>query len=291
MVLEGLHYRQVAAVENAVVNSIAVSSGLSVWNESDGSADLRHVVRRVEFLLDSQPLSSLLEQAGDAVEPESYVTVFEVDPSGAREVLQGQRRFEDWLTDTERIPIMVCPCGDLLCGALTVQLETNQSMVRWSNWAWDNYHEPLEPIGSIPTFEFSVDEYLSALLQATRGAREGGVPMTRTSVRSPRHSWRSPLRFGFERTDSHAMLDRLDVELLESRLDEPEQAGLLDMLTRLGTARDAIPPIAAGSSSAQTREELLHLLESIAASPQRIFLPTPTLASVQWHRDRLSGSG
>lgn len=96
---------------------------------------------------------------------------------------------------------MVCPCGDLNCGALTVELATDQTVVRWSNWGWDNFYDPMQPMASVPTFEFDPSDYTAALAEATREAREGGSPVTRARVRFPGHSWRSPLKFGFERSD------------------------------------------------------------------------------------------
>lgn len=69
----------VAVVKNAPVSTMAVSSTLSPWNEQDGKSDVRQVVQRIEFLLDGQPLSLLARDEYIAT-PESYLTVFEVDP-------------------------------------------------------------------------------------------------------------------------------------------------------------------------------------------------------------------
>ena len=88
------------------------------------------------------------------------------------------------------------------------------------------------------------------------------------------------------------MLARLDVELLDSRLDEADQVTLDELLSGLRWAREAIPRAVADGTSRTGRErrELAQLLKDVAESPQCVSLPASTLESVQWHRDRLPGS-
>jgi hypothetical protein len=75
------------------------------------------------------------------------VTPFEFVTMDARSVMAGEAPFEEWIPDTSRIPLLVCPCGDLCCGALTVRLSRDTNGVEWSEWAWENYMDPAQPPG------------------------------------------------------------------------------------------------------------------------------------------------
>ena len=65
--------------------------------------------------------------------------------------------------------LYVCrECGDLVCGALTVNIERSGSVVRWSEFGWDDSlsDEPYDAIGDPLEFTFqaaSYDETLRAV--------------------------------------------------------------------------------------------------------------------------------
>ena len=68
-----------------------------------------------------------------------------------------------------RVELYVCrECGDLGCGALTVNIERSGSVVRWSEFGWDDSlsDEPYDAIGDPLEFTFqaaSYDETLRAV--------------------------------------------------------------------------------------------------------------------------------
>ncbi len=37
-----------------------------------------------------------------------------------------------------RVPLYLCPCGDLGCGALTVSIERRGEVVRWADFGWES---------------------------------------------------------------------------------------------------------------------------------------------------------
>ena len=42
-----------------------------------------------------------------------------------------------------RVPILVCEeCGDIGCGAIAARIERRGSVVKWSDWAFENGYEP-----------------------------------------------------------------------------------------------------------------------------------------------------
>lgn len=42
-----------------------------------------------------------------------------------------------------RVPILVCEeCGDIGCGAIAARIERSGTVVKWSDWAFENGYEP-----------------------------------------------------------------------------------------------------------------------------------------------------
>jgi hypothetical protein len=118
----------------------------------------------------------------------------------------------------------VCPCGDLLCGALTVRLSRDINGVEWSEWAWDNYMEAAQPLPSLPVCRFEPTTYEETLRDAERLALANRDPMTRVRVRvrQPGPWWRNILRIPQERTDAGAMLGWLHTEAAIPALGEAD---------------------------------------------------------------------
>jgi hypothetical protein len=68
-----------------------------------------------------------------------------------------------------RVPILVCEeCGDLGCGAFAVRISRNDSVVDWTDWAWENGYESAKDVDDWPKrpgpFRFSWAEYEMALI-------------------------------------------------------------------------------------------------------------------------------
>lgn len=181
--------------EDDPVTSLSVSTAPVVANEHDGKWWVREVQHRVEFVLDGDPLSQLLEGSGvDTIE--YRVTPFEVGPSEAVAVLAGHIPFEDWLPDTQRIPLLVCTCGDLQCGALTVRLSRHDDQVQWSEWAWENHYEATKLLPSLPACQFPEGAYAEVLQDAQSLALTNNEPVTIIRVRRPSPWWRNLVREG-----------------------------------------------------------------------------------------------
>ena len=180
------------------MTSLSVSTALSISNEIDGKWVVREVSNRVDFVLDGRGLSDLVE-ATEIGRLDYQVTPFELTTIDARSVMAGEAPFEEWIPDTSRIPLLVCPCGDLLCGALTVRLSRDINGVEWSEWAWDNYMEAAQPLPSLPVCRFEPTTYEETLRDAERLALTNRDPMTRVRVRQPGPWWRNILRIPQER--------------------------------------------------------------------------------------------
>lgn len=65
-----------------------------------------------------------------------------------------------------RVALLVCEeCGDVACGALAVRIVRRDSVVRWTDWAYENGYEPASELGwpTYPqSFEFDLKRYEQA---------------------------------------------------------------------------------------------------------------------------------
>jgi hypothetical protein len=70
-----------------------------------------------------------------------------------------------------RAALFICPtCGDLGCGAITLELSRDGGRVRWSRFAYENDYDEswtdYERYATIGPFEFAVDDYLATIRRA-----------------------------------------------------------------------------------------------------------------------------
>lgn len=268
------------------MTSLSVSTAPVIANESDGKWWAREVRQRVEFVLDGRTLSDLLEQGGfEGVE--YMVTPFETVALDPVAVLAGQTPYEDWIPDTSRVPLLVCPCGDLYCGAVTVRMSRHHDKVEWSDWSWENYDEPLAPL-SLATCRVDANAYADALQEAEGLALANRNSVTRMRVRAPGPWWRNIVRDPSERTDPQTMLAWLNAEAVKPALGDAEgdyAAFLIDL--------DWAQTLLAGEASSkegmndELRSEAVSALRGVSVSPHRICLPPETLQAVRWHLSRL----
>jgi hypothetical protein len=269
------------------VTSFSVSTALSITNEHDGKWVVRQVSNRVDFVLDGISLSSLVE-ATEIGGLEYQVTPFELTTIDARSILAGEAPFEESISDTSRTPLLVCPCGDLLCGALTVKLSRDTKGVAWSEWAWENYLEPAQPVPSLPVCPFEPTTYEETLRAAELLALANREPVTRVRVRQPGPWWRNILRIPQERTDPGAMLGWLHAEAVIPALGEADD-DYADFLINLDSAQTLLAGAASrnGELDSRQRAEVIDALMAVDQSPHRISLPPETLDAVRWHLERL----
>lgn len=269
------------------MTSFSVSTAPSIANEYDGKWVVREVSNRVDFVLDGRGLSGLVEvtEIGGL---DYQVTPFEFVTVDARSVMAGEAPFEEWIPDTSRIPLLVCPCGDLCCGALTVRLTRDTSGVEWSEWAWEDYFEPAQPLPSLPVCRFEPTTYDETLRDAERLALANRDPMTRVRVRPPGPLWRNIFRITQERTDAGAMLGWLHAEAVIRALGEAH-GGYADFLINMDSAQTLLAGAASsnGELDGHQRAEAIDALLAVDQSPHRISLPRETLDAVRWHLERL----
>ena len=273
------------------MTTLSVSTAPWIFSGHDGKWSFREVSNRVEFVVDGRGLSELVE-ATDIGRLDTEVSVFELGTVDARAVMAGETPVEDWIPDAERIPLLMCPCADLLCGALTVKLARRTDHVEWSDWAWENHTEPPVPLPSLPVCRFEASAYEAALREAERLALTNRDPVTRVRVRHPGPWWRNIRRIPQERTDADAMLGWLEAEAeaVAPALGEAD-GDYRDFLINLDRAQTLL--VGAASSKRELeghdRAEAVDALSTVDASPHRISLPGETLDAVRWYLGRLQG--
>lgn len=66
-----------------------------------------------------------------------------------------------------RVIIYICPeCGDIGCGAYSVEIERSDIGIVWGSFAYENGYESPLPIGDIGPFVFDPDEYKRIIIEA-----------------------------------------------------------------------------------------------------------------------------
>ena len=122
--------------DHGPVTSLLVTTAPTVANRVDGPWVLRDVGKRIEFVLDGQRLGDLV--ADTEIGPLEYeVTPFEDLTVDGPAVLWGKELFDADAQDPSRVPLLLCSCGDLMCGALTMRVSRDDDKVSWSDWAWE----------------------------------------------------------------------------------------------------------------------------------------------------------
>jgi hypothetical protein len=269
------------------VTSLSLTTAPTIANRVDGKWVLREVANRVEFVLDGNPLGDLV--AATEIGPlEHQVTPFDrlsVDGAG---VLTGAVPFDAEAEDPSRVPLLVCPCGDLMCGALTVRVSRDDQTVSWSEWAWENQYDAPLMLDSLASAVFGADDYDSVIHEAAHLAARNAEPETTMRVRAPGPWWRNIRRASQERTDEGAMLGWLMAEAVAPRVGEAE-GSYLDFVVSLDVAQDLI---AAAASSKhgwhdRARHDAVQALRAVETSEHRISLPPETLRAVRWFLERL----
>lgn len=269
------------------MTSLSVTTAPVIANEGDGRWVVREVSNRVEFLLDGRRLSDLVEET-ELGRLDYQVTPFEFPAIDAPGVLSGQAPFDSSLDDTSRVPLLVCPCGDLACGALTVRLSKEADTVAWSRWAWENQYEPALRLVSLPAGRFDAATYEQALREAAEVASANREPMTRMRVRVPGPWWRNIRIAPQERRDEEAMLGWLQAEAVRPSIGDAEGT-YFDFLVSLDTAQDLLVGAASskGHMNEGHRQEAVEALRAVEKSEHRISLPPETLGAVRWSLARL----
>lgn len=278
-------------MDDGAVSTLASRASSWTRDSGDGVYETRTVEACLDYLLDGISVRDLIRQwNGDT--PESHLTVFDLtDGNRAVRVMSGMEPFDDWVEDLTRVPVLLCWCGDLLCGAVTVRLTMDAGSISWSDWAWENFHGEPERLTAAPGFTFSAESYLAALSQGCGLARElAGTVETEVRVRTPVIRWRH--RGSGHRHRQHRMLERLHARPIRPALvDATGSYG--DFLMDLDSAQAMVTGLC--SANAQDRrssdlEEAVALLRSLKASPHLRRLPRPTQRAIAWFEEDLASN-
>ena len=124
----------------------------------------RKTTRRfVDFVVNSSPLYPLVRARGfDCI---SAVWLGEGHmPSSAQAIRRLLREVAPDGTGG-RVAVYVCPaCGDLGCGALTLRITMTPSLVKWSDWGYENnYDGEFVAVEELPEATFNRARYEKTL--------------------------------------------------------------------------------------------------------------------------------
>ena len=254
----------------------------------DGAYVTRTVEACLDYVLDGRSVRDLVAEWDDDL-PDQLLTVFDLaDRDKGAGVMSGTAPYDDWVENRMRIPVLLCPCGDLMCGAVTVQLTAGGDATSWSEWAWENFQDEPQSLAAAPSYVFAADHYRTALVGATElaGKLQGRIE-TEVRVRDPLIRWRHR---GSERPQrQRRMLQRLHAEPIK-----PTLAGAVgsyaDFLADLAAAQALVTRCCSGDAGIRRSSsgEALAILRSLRASPHLQSLPTPTQRAIAWFADELA---
>jgi hypothetical protein len=121
----------------------------------------------LDFVVDGQSLHDLLK-LGDNIGCLGWL------PQDSEQVILQQLMAERLsVLENDRYPIYVCAeCGDIGCGAVTVQIEKAQNGFVWKNFGYENDYDKsmrdLETYKNIGPFHFKQEDYVDALRSSQR---------------------------------------------------------------------------------------------------------------------------
>jgi hypothetical protein len=128
--------------------------------------------RYLDFVIDGVPLSSLLKC--DVISPFGWTIPNEQVAAVDRLV---RRKAAD--LPEQRVSLYVCPeCGDLGCGAVSVQVEGGNGVVTWRDFAFQNNYDDSvhrEGFENVGPFVFEGRRYHQVLEQLRQTTLQHGV--------------------------------------------------------------------------------------------------------------------
>ncbi|NYG05570.1 hypothetical protein BJ986_000057 [Phycicoccus badiiscoriae] len=269
------------------MTSLTLSTAPTIANAVDGKWVVREVAKRVEFVLNGKALGDLV--AITEIGPLDYqVTPFEHLHVDGAAVLAGEASFDSDAQDPSRVPLLVCSCGDLMCGALTVRVSRDDHAVAWTDWAWEDQYRPPLMLDSLTSAVFDADDYDRVIQEAVTLAAANVEPDTVMRVRAPGPWWRNIRRVAQERTDEQAMLGWLMAQAVAPKIGEAH-GSYHDFLVSLDAAQDLIAGAASSKRSRDDRHRraALQALLVVEDSEHRNSLPPETLNAVRWYLERL----
>lgn len=252
---------------------------------NQGMWETCNVNSRLEFLIDGHGVGDM---AGIDI-LSGMVSIFDVgDVYLAMEVLMGRRQLTDDFPSENRIPLFFCSCGDPTEGAFTVRLSMTEEMVTWDQWAWEYDGYPTEWLSHLPACHFPLEEYKAALAEATRTAlKVMGTTSSSIRVASPDQGIRRWVEQRF-RGELACRLEFLDIEILYSAPDlrDAEIRQLVDGVAAVRTLLSASLADRRYEPANEQSQQVAALATTILNSSGAFRLPSPTLESLKWLRER-----
>lgn len=159
-------------MENAVYR-LTVAPSTSSWIESKGDEHRERPLPFLDFLVNDRPLRDLLDVPEDwEQQPLHETTALRDDwrPKAAMDYLDRLLGVLPGDYDDGRVSLLLCPvCGDLWCGALSMELTLLPQTVTWQKFGWQGDADDDEP-QPFPERSFTFDR--SEYEQLLRGLRE-----------------------------------------------------------------------------------------------------------------------
>lgn len=151
---------------------LTVAPSASSWVESNGDQRHERPIAFLDFLVDDRPMRDLLDVPEDWEQPLYETTALRDDwrPKAVVDYLDRLLGVLPGDYDDGRVSLLVCAvCGDLWCGAVSVELALSPRTVSWQKIGWQGDPEDVEPETlTEQSFTFDRDEYEQLL----RGLRE-----------------------------------------------------------------------------------------------------------------------
>jgi hypothetical protein len=135
-------------MENAV-SRLTVAPSTSSWVESNGDQQHERPVAFLDLHVDDRPMRDLLDVPEDWEQQPLQETTALRDDWRPKAVVDYLDRLLGVLPgdyDDGRVSLLLCPvCGDLWCGALSMELTLSPQTVMWQKFGWQGDADDDEP--------------------------------------------------------------------------------------------------------------------------------------------------
>jgi len=244
------------------------------------------VTSRVEFTIDGISVTTF----SNVDAPPEHVSVFDV--AAAQEavaIMLGITVLDEEFPARERLPLLVCPCGEAGEGVLSVQLTVGSEEVVWNNWAWETDALPPEWFPELPVCRFRLEDYSAIVHEAGRLSEEAKGQAS--SIVRVRTQGDGVMRWIEKRVRGElaGQLDWIEVESVLPRAGDGDSE-LDDLLVNLAKLRAELADAERNRKYTPSREEAgraRYFASRVLESPESFRLPLQTLEAVRWIRRHL----
>lgn len=145
------------------LSRLSVEAATSYYTEYPPKRE--HLVQFLDFLIDGRPLRDLLEVPDDTKQPIQETTALREDHNWPNAAVEQLDRLLGVLLgdfDDGRIALLMCTaCGDLACGAVSMELVQTPQAITWQRFGWQDgvTDEPQPWLFPEQSFTFDRTEY------------------------------------------------------------------------------------------------------------------------------------